>query len=115
VLAHDFQVVSLPYFGYSSDAIFTWNDVGVDVFNGHRYWVFATGDPGDFWNNNSTGARGRVDLSSGYYNNYNLPAFDVIGTAIAAPEPSTWVMTLLGFAGVAGAAQRYLRGEAVAS
>jgi hypothetical protein len=46
---------------------------------------------------------------AGFYGNFGIDNLSFVGTATSTPEPSTWAMLLIGFAGIgyAGYRQRW--------
>jgi hypothetical protein len=76
------------------------------------YWLVATANPGgfDFWNDGSINgtfatSTSAIGDSSWALTNGGLPEAVVTGVG-AVPEPSTWAMMILGFAGVGFIAYR---------
>jgi hypothetical protein len=90
------------------------NSLNWGITGGSTYWLAALASNGTFavWQNNSdnvlyaftTGG----NLDSGWSNfAFNAPAAMITGdVASAVPEPSTWAMMLLGFAGIGFMAYR---------
>ena len=83
---------------------------GINLKAGNFYYllVSAEGNETIGWNFNSTGTYGTILWGGSLRVDQNpLPAFDILGHGPpAVPEPSTWAMLLIGFAGIGFMAYR---------
>ncbi len=109
-------VTDLPIFPTDPGIVQTVVPVSpVSLVSGAEYWLVASaaGDTIDAWNVALAGPNGPAALNTGSGWALQPPldepfgAFAIEGNAI--PEPSTWAMMLLGFAGLGFLGYRYTR------
>jgi hypothetical protein len=108
-LLGSWSVSNFPLFGTTSNFITTIDDIhNVVLKAGGSYYLYvspADDTTFDVWN--ITDVLGdRLVFPVGIQENVNLSAFRVLGVGPAVPEPSTWAMMLLGFAGLGLVAYR---------
>jgi hypothetical protein len=92
-----------PVFGDTSTTLATISGItGIDISAGTYFLVVLPDDSTtyDVWNYNSTGATGLSGVT-GYLDPGNIePAFDVLGSSISAPEPSSLILLGAGLLGL---------------
>jgi PEP-CTERM motif len=100
---------NLPTFPLFSPQFETISSItGVHLDAGSNYFLEVATGQNDIvnWIDSNTGDTG---VLAGTNLNFTLPAFDILagtGVASAVPEPSTWAMMILGFAGISFMAYR---------
>ena len=106
-VASGFLDTSTPYsFVWNGSAVTEWDKTGLNDFN---WWVFNNTAGLDFYEFGETPSDVNDPTQAVIFLNGVYLTHGAINVAAAVPEPSTWAMLLIGFAGIGFAAYRKRR------
>jgi hypothetical protein len=106
-VASGFFDTSTPYsFVWNGSAVTEWDKTGLNDFN---WWVFNNTAGLDFYFFGSTVLNENDPTQAVVFRNGVFLTHGTITVAPAVPEPSTWAMLLIGFAGIGFATYRRRR------